>query len=578
MSVSSVDVIGRSENVVVVDSDWSSRKVALIALCLAFLAMVLLASFSRMPLGQYWWDNLALAGGAIAVLDGGTPSVDFYSPLIIPLYIKAASIFIFGYASHYFVECVAQALIIALIFSYLILPSVKRSWAFLLLLLLVACAGIPANHSNVITSEPGYLNYAGGYNRLCDSLLGLAFLTPLLDSESRRHFVLCEAICIGAVLFIAFFTKISAFQIIAIYFCFVPLLGDRGFHPKTLVGGYALFGVLVFFVWFFLGIGPDYILELKRIAAMKSMGASSDILMRMQGFLDRHWFELAIHFILILGVCLYFWLASIFNKKRVIALFLFLMALGGNLLFTITNYGDMGLLPASFACFSLIAVIKEPGRPIFGGVREYVARNARKILWALFALLLLSDVFFYQRWLAGFFRLGVGQSQSVTVVEDEFFRDNYVLRVWGSPRLLKDQDPSLVIRHKPSDYVRYVSQLSEASLYLKTISLSSSKSVYALDFPAYVFSLMSGHRIPKGSYPWLLFNHELNQKSHPDPNRLFGDVDVLARSLCSLHAPNRDQLFNVYKDYIREHFEVIGGTECWRFMKKRGSVDPSPSG
>lgn len=552
----------------------------MISFCLALMFVVALASFVRMPLGQYWWDNLALAGGAVAILDGYTPSVDFFAPMVLPLYIKAASIVFFGYASHYFVECVIQALIVALIFSFLILPSVRRSWAFLLLALLVACAGLPANHSNVITSEPGYLNYAGSYNRFCDALLGIAFLTPLLGVESRRRFVLGESLCIGGLLILSFFTKISAFQIIFVYLCFVPLLQDRGFHPKTLVVGILFFFATLFFVWLVAGVGPDYIFELRRVAQMKSGNILSDVVWRLQGILHRHWFELVAHLLFIFGVAIYILMAAVFDRKRLVAFFLYLMALVATLLFTSTNYGDMGLMPASFACFSLVAVIKDPRRPVFRGVREYVVRNARRVLWAVFALLFLSDILFYQRWVTGFLRSDVSQSHLSASVHTNFFRDNYILRYGGSDRPLKQIDASgrNIVRHEPTDYAQYVSELERAALYLKKAGVSESRSVYALDFPAYIFSLMSGHRIPKGSYPWLLFNHELNQKSHPDPNRLFGDVDVLARSLCSLHAPNRDQLFNVYKGYIREHFEVIGGTECWRFMKKRGSVDPSPSG
>jgi len=90
-----------------------------------------------------------------------------------------------------------------------------------------------------------------------------------------------------------------------------------------------------------------------------------------------------------------------------------------------------------------------------------------------------------------------------------------------------------------------------------------SKSVYALDFPSFVFSTYGGYRFPRHAYPWMLYGHELSADVHPESGQLLSDVDILMVARCSLSEGNRRMFAAIYRGALQRQWQVIGHVRCW---------------
>lgn len=541
---------------------WSTALLLTISSAFALFAASLIPG---MPLGQYWWDNLALSGAAWAIDTGLTPSVDFWAPLIAPLYLKWAAIQIGGFESHVFVECVIQGMIALALFIVLNSESLSKRTSLVLGTIVVLVATIPANHSNAISSAAGWINYAGNYNRLCDALLMVLFLLPLQPDRAPASGggQIIGPIALGLLVGLLFYTKISAFQVALGYLLVVLfMLNHAGLRRDIIIGLLlSLAGGLL--IWWMTGIGPTYLTDLADIAQTKSSLLGETTELRLHNLWQRHEVELVALaiFTLWLGKALTRSQAS--WRQRMAIASLYACAVSGTLLFTLTNYGDMGLTPF-VACFYCVYVMTRRHR------RRDTSRLEKRLPVLIIVCCLLEVFAFYARWSLGFVRKDRLSELEHLPVNTHFFHDHFLVtqKDWQarpSARALSKAD--IPQRHQPPNYATYVQLASDVSIFLGNRYPTNTK-VYLIDFPAYLFSLTNGFAIPAGAPPWLLYGHEVTDRHTNRLSVWMKEADVIVLSTCSLHQPNRDKLIPLTKPTLKQHFREVYRTTCWTVHEK----------
>ena len=349
---------------------------------LAFLSLAVIAaaifafSAHRLPISAYFWDDLIFEGSFYAMDHGHLPVRDFWAPLIFPLYL--------GWLANklnpggwYFVLCLLQGLL-ALALSWPALrarfSSKFRHWVLLFIFLL---ATLPFNTSTT-TGFPEYMNfiyYPGFYNRFSMTLIGVILLMavpPRPDKEGTLEWLMAPLM-----LWLLFLTKISAFYVGLIFFAAVIVLR------------FASFMRFRGWLWLALALAPALVLhdflalylEQLRVLAANKLGVLQQELVewRWRQFHHRSAIEMAA-----VGVALVAAVAGFVGERKkwrylLLVGFCFsaIAAIG---LFTMTSYGDLGIVPAAFPLLTLAANSQ-------GAARKWLHFSAAVIVWSYFASL-----------------------------------------------------------------------------------------------------------------------------------------------------------------------------------------------
>lgn len=552
----------------------STASLYVISTLTAILLIVFLRTLNpSAPIGQYWWDTLALAGAAQAVEQGLTPSVHFWSPMIAPIYLKWVSLKLGDIGSYYFIENTIQAFIASAIYIGLAHQRLKKYTFYTFWALLLLCTGAPTNHSNVISSAPSYINYAGSYNRLCDGLLLITFLLPTITTHKQKVRI-TDLLLLSTILVIALYTKISCFQLAAAFMALTATHPKSKLGLKHLIQIATIVAAVALLVWVATGIGPQYFNGLQQLAQFKSKALLLELPQRLAPLWDRHWFEISTLTLMTITLLWNIWHTRKHNDRPdhmaapMLTLAMHACALTGTFFFTITNYGDMGFLPLSGYALSLSAITArtKERRESADTTHTSGRTDFQKVFLICAALLLASDYLFYARWARGFVKNSHSDSISLPS-SHSFFNKHYSIardELVRRPTITDTPTPKANEKLLSiGSFASYILEIDSALNYLKKNLTDKDSTVYAIDFPAYIFSLAGNFKIPKNTYPWLLYGHELDSDAHPDPKVLFSNVDVVAISKCSLHARNRGSLESMYASYIESHYTPIFESACW---------------
>ena len=519
------------------------------------------------PLGSYWWDDLALSGGVHAIRTGLRPTVDFWAPFILPLYLKLFAQDLAGVAAGYVAECLLQGAVILVLLSVL-LGRVRHSPSvYLCGVWVVALAMLPFNLGSVAEAQLGSVAFSGSYNRFGGALIGLVIMMPVARRDESRDTLLMA--WLATVFVLGFFTKVTVFQI-AFVICMVQavLCGDVG--SRRLLLKATLLAVLVSVLvlqWFDGGrgyLGALHDMSELRMAGMWQRREGSRML------LAQHRLEL---FVLVFVALLLAVRGLMIRRAWVGSVCCYLVSVVLITLYTLTNFGDNSLAPTVAAMHVLLFQQARQGRD--DGVFASAAglRHASLLLRAsewIWVALGTAYVTLHAHYALTFaVRSGEGRVVNVPVatpflaanhtVIEQAWLDRTPISVRGVP--INDRSPRA--------YAAYVASLDEAALFLANAVPDRSKSVYALDFPAYVFSLVQGYRVPRGSYPWLLYGHELTIDFHPAPAALLGDVDVLMVSRCSIASGNRRFLAKIYRLELEKNWRKLASLTCWDVYERK---------
>lgn len=518
------------------------------------------------PLGSYWWDDLALSGGVQAIRSGLMPTVDFWAPFILPLYLKLFAQNMVGVAAGYAVECLLQGGGVLILLSVLLGRAKHPPSVYFTGIWAVALAMLPFNLGTVAEAQLGSVAYSGSYNRFGGALIALVLMLPVVRRDLTRDPVL---VCwLAAVFALAFFIKVTIFQI-TFTICLAHAVADAQpgwrslFLKATLLSVVASLLVLQLFDG-----GVGYLSALRDMSELRVIG--------MLDRLDTYRLLLAAHrielFVLVYVALLVAIRNILLRRVWVGRVSCYLIACGLIVLYTLTNVGDNGLAPAVAAMHGLLFVQRQEdfldGRTSAVVVKyAHLLRRVTCCIWVVFGSIYVGLHAYYSLM---FLIKGAERGGISIPVATNFFAQNHVVDeqdwIQRTP-ILNRGDP--VDAQSPRPYAAYMVGLDEAVLFLTKTVPDRSRSVYALDFPAYVFSLVEGYRVPRHSYPWLLYGHELTIDLHPAPTALLRDVDVLLVSKCSLAAGNRRFLAKIYRLELEANWRMMAALTCWDVYERK---------
>lgn len=513
------------------------------------------------PVGSYWWDELALSGAAEAIHRGMVPTVDFWAPFILPLYLKRLAIVAVGHGGAYVLECLVQGLIVLLLFSALVgrkrLPLLVHLTAGIVVLSAVA----PFNFGSVTEAKVGTVAFCGAYNRLGGALIGLVLMLPAVRLDGSRDRVL--TIWLAIVFLIAILVKVTVFQIAwGLVMAWAVLTKDAAWW-RILIGStlLAVIGLLplgAFFEW-----GRGYA---SALAAMSEL--------RMQLFKERFWGLLGflhsshgVELFILLFAALLIVIRGALQKKRWVGLVSwYLLAVAMVCAYMVTNFGDNGLMPA-VAALCTVTLLAKKDLSFFAQKNKGHAQYAPLLMQVVSVFCGILILFYgatsvYLTW-----ALVVHEKEVAYIylpVQATTFSETYVMdeRSWSTRSDISIDGVPFSPRNTRSA-ASYVQGLDEANVYLSQHFPDRSKSVYALDFPSYVFSLMGGYRIPRHTYPWMLYGHEVTIDHHPKAEEIFSDVDIVMISKCSLSRGNKKLLKQIYRLELEAHWTQEASLRCW---------------
>lgn len=542
----------------------------LMTLWLGYLVLCLVCWLSwgstGWAMGSYWWDELALSSAAHAVNEGLAPGKDFWAPFILPLYIKAWAYRWAGNAGGYLVECLLQGGLVLSLYSLLVrlrpMPLAMHAlaaWAVLL-------AVLPFNIGSVVEAKTGYVVYAGVYNRLGGSLMMLGMLW-LEVSRRQRHDRLAM-LWLSLLFCVCLLVKVTAWQVVMASLWLHAMVRSDKVALRTLLVATVLSMALTLLLLLVSGQLEGYVRALWDMAQVRSelmlarRHLSRDVLVdqRLVLFLNVLVVALVALRGLLLRVC--WWPSAGWC----------LFTLGLVTFYVLSNFGDNGLAPMAAALWVLLIEVSRSPSPDSSGRLASIASMlvcGARVLWAGYLALYLAfqGHRLHALWL---------HEDSVASVHAPFH--NHRLR--DSVRMDADtwrtrsplHVPGISLRTaEPAAHAGYAAAVDDAAKFLVAAYPSRSTSVYVLDYPALMFSLLEGYRVPRGVLPWMIFGHELSILHHPPAQVLMRDVDVLVSSKCSLSSGNRRYLHRIYRAEIERHWVMKAELACWVVYERKST-------
>jgi hypothetical protein len=510
------------------------------------------------PVGSFWWDELALSGAAAAVNGGLVPAVDFWAPFIAPIYIKAFAMRVAGLSGGHVLECLLLGALVLVLFSWLTWGRAIKGWMLGLGALLILQTALPFNPGTIANAALGTVTFSGGYNRLGAGLIGLVLLSLSMwpASPPGGRLVVWTAMVFALSLLV----KVTAFQV-AVTCCglYAVLCSDKAGRRLALKA--FMLSLLMLWAYFeFSGTGPGYFSALHDLSAVR-MDLMRERLWQVQMTLMEHLLELVA---LVMCAALVAWRGVLLGGRWVGPVSWYLLSCAALALYTVTNFGDNGLLPTLCVVYALLHTPSVCANGPSNGEADRVGRLLYGVCVSMLFAGLLGHLGIFYRWSDALVRQQRAARWVHLPVETRALADNFLIEEgqWLSRRPIHVPGVPTPLR-VPATYASYVEGLDEGVQFLRAHFPDRSKSVYALDFPSFVFSTYGGYRFPRHAYPWMLYGHELSADVHPEADQLLSDVDILMVARCSLSEGNRRMFAAIYRGALQRQWQVIGHVRCW---------------
>lgn len=521
------------------------------------------------PVGSFWWDELALSGAAHAIRLGMIPTVDFWSPFIFPLYVKMLTEDWVGHQLAYVLECLLLGAIIVALFALLAVRNRLPNSAYWVVGLLTLSVVAPFNIGSVAESQPGTVVSACSYNRFGGAIIALVVMLPVVRRDGRRDPAL--TVWLGLVFVLSMLLKVTVLQVTwGLVALWAILSRDRAWWRLLWsASGLALLCLLM--------LGPKFDWGRGYASALVALSEVRAHLLRVHAshYVDLIWGHRLELFAMVFAALLMIVRATLLHVRWVGGIVWYLAACGAICVYTLTNFGDSGLMPAIALLWALPFLVAN-GDPAVMEKKEKSVRIAELLRKLVLAVTLIGGAGYafsiaYWTWQLDA-RHADGDYVSAQV--DSPFLRQYVFepKDWFARGNISFNGVSINYRN-PAVYASYLLGVDQGLQHLTDSDVSKQKSVYALDFPAYVFSLAGGYKVPRNTYPWLLYGHEITLDHHPDADLLFSDVDVLMVPKCSLAGGNRVMLKAVYRVPIERLFEKVASLQCWDVHHKRSGLN-----
>ena len=108
-----------------------------------------------------------------------------------------------------------------------------------------------------------------------------------------------------------------------------------------------------------------------------------------------------------------------------------------------------------------------------------------------------------------------------------------------------------------SDGVRLLESLSQQNEKVATVGFHNP------------FSYVLRRKPATGGSTWLLVGNNITLEHLPDPQRIFGDADLIMEPhYVSTHEPSDLQIEEAYRPYLLEHYSLAGQSESWTLYRR----------
>lgn len=521
-------------------------------LAYAVLLLIFCNFVSSVPIGNYWWDYLALKGIEVQMFAGSANIRELWLPFMLPIWLLKASNLISGYGVDYFV---AHVLIGAATFALTYQPVFSRlpkRFAVCIYLLLLVFSVVPVALYFTFFSfaDANAVAYHGFYNRYMDVIYCFLVLSFWVKKEKESFSV---AVFWSFALVVALLTKLSYFVVfLALLWANVLSERSRPALVSCIVGAGAAAGL--YLLW------PNYFETVWNIVLVRGLAPllKWEVLAALAGVAG-----------VLLSVCFYL-------MKKEIRIFLFAsLPLLSSIALSSGNVGDLQPLRLAFALALPVFVYRSELRSSKLILER--ERSAKKsIRWGMSlyfsALLVISlmmvrpvlvvmktamitgtAIFAHEaglrsefvefRNIKGFFSHAYYLPQSLRHLLDmrEFSVSEYGSNGW----------------HKAGFFILYAREMDKTLSY---VSQFRNDKISWFSFPGLVPQIYGVGRIPEGAWPWYLYGHEISRSYHPDFLAINAESRVAVVDECYWSGK---ELLENFGDEIRIKSRIIFKSACF---------------
>lgn len=553
-------------------------------------------------MGNLFHDTLVFDSISYAISQGLRPSIDFYATMIVPFYMRYFANNIADGAFAENIELWIYSAVLTIVFFALLYKKVKPIVLLAISLLMIVFMMVRLNYINTIAILDNlYLfSHAGSYNRFLDMLMAAVILSaiPSLDSRIVKY---TRILFYTIVLLFGLYTKISTFPIFLLLITTIVLL-SQNYKIMDLMAVYILVALGVISVWYFTGIGKEYFQFLGHLGDYKTIRLKEELIyQRYVGFLSHSLYDAIIIIISLITYNRLFKdeLSSQSIKKDVLLknsgmylrvspvlyiLVISLFSLASVTMFTLTNYGDMGFFP-------LIALFYVARKTLYIHKIE-LSKNAKRYFIILFFAFFAVYVYKFTKAVGG--RIYYMQNtefvslsnaldtldKNGSIHKENKIYDKYYVNKDKIDELRSNKDVLETLTpvanlFTHANYLTSFYLFDEINAKLDTLNITKDKSIYLIDFPAYYFAMLRDSRIPKYTYPFLLYNHEIGKEFHPKAQDMFRDVDVVIVTDLSLPKNNKMYLNGLYGDYIDKNYDLLYRNKYYKIYEKKENNNES---
>lgn len=542
---------------------WNATVIALFSLaCTVALAATLLIP-NATYVSTMLHDLFVFIDGGYRMLQGHLPYIDFHSFFGVLAFLLPK----WGYQlTGTFGAAMPATLVFCLAFLtpiaiYVFATRFRFYIALPLALYLLLLVATPT----LLDGDETLSTMAMWYNRFGWSALILLFLLYAAPFAGRRRTELVDGLVIGAILISLFYLKIS-YAMVALAFVIIWAALEKDSRTSVLIGIVFLVatGLTVELIWkLHAGYARDVLMAVEINSAIRG------------GILKlvKIGFRNTTEILLAVGA----WgllVATGMTKLRDHVIFLFIV---GSSLAILSQNAQKLHLPC------LVAIIAIAAERL---ARETTLANIRTRWRGLFTVLAFFLLFGAQPTvnqgvaMAKHFD-GAMRTPTDTDLPEALARVHVAaptgqsdpIRKAEMQRLVAERDFDQLRTHmRPKErlfQIEYLHTILKGLEALETIDLRG-KSLTTLDF-ANPFSFILGLTPPRGDTNNHHVNRTISRDIYVDPDSYFAQADIVMVPKRAVSGSTRDQLWNVYGDYIGSHYKVAVETDFWTIWSKAGS-------
>ncbi len=504
-----IKALWMSEDAVGLASPKGDLKSFLFFILAYIVLLIIFCGFvSSVPIGNYWWDYLALKGLEVQMFADSANIRELWLPFILPIWLLKVANLISGYGVDYFI---AHILISGATFLFTYRPvfsRLPRRFAVFSYLLLFVFSVFPVVLDVTFFSfaDANAVAYHGFYNRYMDVIYCFLVLSFFVKKEKESFSV---AVLWSFALVVALLTKLSYFVVLwALLWVYALSERSRPALASCIVGAGAAAGL--YLLW------PNYFETVWNIALVRGLAPvlKPELLAVLAGAAG-----------ILFSVCF-------FRIKKEFRTLLFAsLPLLSSIALSSGNVGDLQPLRLAFSlAFPVFVYQGELRRSKL--TLECERSSKKSIRWSMnlyssallvISLMMVRPVLVVMKTAmitgTAIFAHEAGlRSEFVEFrnIKGFFSHEHYLpqpLRHLVDREDFYESEYGYKGRHKAGFFMLYAREMDKTLSY---VSQFRNDKISWFSFPGLVPQIYGLGRVPEGAWPWYLYGHEISRAYHPD--------------------------------------------------------------